>query len=267
MIELKSVSGALGKGAIADVSFRLPNGKTYGVFSPAYADAVCLLALMSGARTLTSGTVLAGGLDLHREARQARRSIGFLPADLLPDNELTPLEYLMAAADARDLPFDKTLRHVHELLELADLIDKKDRLIVNLSRGEKRILCLLQLLLGKPEFLMITSPLLGVNSKDAQKIRDLIRHFSDTYTIFVCTPAVKDLCELCDEILVLQNGALKSIIPADADALAAMQFDAPTEDTPAPEETPTRKRTRWALLTEKSSDYEVLDTDEKEGKH
>lgn len=267
MIELKSVSGALGKGAIADVSFRLPNGKTYGVFSPAYADAVCLLALMAGARTLTSGTVLAGGLDLHREARQARRSIGFLPADLLPDNELTPLEYLMAAADARDLPFDKTLRHVHELLELADLSDKKDRLIVNLSRGEKRILCLLQLLLGKPEFLMITSPLLDVNSKDAQKIRDLIRHFSDTYTIFVCTPAVNDLCELCDEILVLQNGALKSIISADADALAAMQFDAPNEDTPAPEETPTRKRTRWALLTEKSGDYEVLDTDEKEGKH
>ena len=59
MIELKSVSGALGAGEVNNVSFRLPNGKTYGVFSSRYADAVCLLSLMSGARTPIDGVILA----------------------------------------------------------------------------------------------------------------------------------------------------------------------------------------------------------------
>ena len=264
MIELKSVFGILGEGAVKDVSFRLPNGKTYGVFSTRYADAVCLLSLMSGARTPTDGAVLAGGFDLQRERQQARRDIGYLPADLLPDDELTPIEYLMTIADARELNFDKTLRHAHELLELADLADKKDRLISNLTHGEGRILCLLQLLLGNPEFLIITSPLSGVLPKDAQKIRELIKYFGETHTVFLCTPSVHDLCQMCDEILILQDGMLKTITPATAEDLLAEYANATAESSPTPDVPQKRKSTRWSMLTQKSGDYELLDTDEKE---
>lgn len=265
MLELKSVWGTCGTGAVKDVSFRLPNGKTYGVFSSRYADAVALCSLMSGARTPTEGVILAGGFDLHREAHQARRGIGYLPPDLLPDGELTPIEYLMTVADVRELPYDKTLRRAHELLELADLADKKDRLIANLSHGEGRILCLLQTLLGNPEILILSSPLSGLTPKDAQKMRDLIRYFSDTYTIFLCTPSPQDLCEMCDEIIILQDEALRAIAPATAEELLA-KYSTATAEASAPEASKPRKRTRWSMLTEKSDDYEVLENNEKEGK-
>lgn len=265
MLELKSVWGICGAGAVKDVSLRLPNGKTYGVFSSRYADAVALCSLMSGARTPTDGVILAGGFDLHREARQARRGIGYLPPDLLPDGELTPIEYLMAVADMRELPYDKTLRHVHEMLELADLADKKERLIANLSHGEGRILCLLQALLGRPEILILSSPLSGLAPKDAQKMRDLIKYFSDTYTIFLCTPSPQDLCEMCDEIIVLQEGTLKTVAPATAEELLKEYSAAPAEVS-LPQESKQRKRTRWSMLTEKSGDCEVLEDDTKEGK-
>ena len=264
MIELKSVSGSCGEGTVRDVSFRLPNGKTYGIFSPRYADAVALCALMSGARTPMCGTVLVGGFDLHREAKHARRGIGYLGADLLPDEQLTPIEYLMAVADARELNYDKTLRYVHELLELADLADKKERLITHLSYGEKRILCLMQVLLGKPEILILTSPLSALIPKDAQKMRDLIRYLGDTYTIFLSTPSVDDLCEMCEEIVVLQDGALKTITPADAKTLAA-EVTASQKEDPVATGTPQKRQTSiWDMLTQKSGDYEVLDADEKE---
>jgi len=270
LIELKSVSGAFGKGTVKDVSFRLPNGKTYGIFSPCYANVVCLLSLMSGARTPTSGTVLVGGFDLHREAKQARRGIGFLPSELLPDDELTPLEYLMAIAEVCEANYDKALRRVHELLELGDLADKKERLIANLSHGEKRILCLLQVLLGKPEILILTSPLCGLIPKDAQKIRELIHYLSDTYTIFLCTPSAHDLVEMCDEIIILQNGMLKTVLSSNDETLAAELAATPSEVSPAPEvDAPKTARTSafWKMLTQKSDDYEVLDADEKEGKN
>ena len=266
LIELKSVSGTCANGSVQDVSFRLPNGKTYGVFSPSYADATALLALMGGARTPFCGNILAGGFDMHREAKKARRGIAFLGADLLPDDELTPIEYLMTVADARDLAYDKTLRRVYELLEIADLLDQKESLIANLSHGQKRTLCLLQLVLGKPEILILTSPLAGVTPKDAQRIRELIQYLGDTYTIFLCTPSVHDLCEMCQEILVLQNGALKIVASTDAKELQAEIADAQT-DTPNEEAAPQkRKSTRWSMLTQTSEDYEVLDANEKEDK-
>ena len=266
LIELKSVSGTCGAGEVRDVSFRLPNGKTYGVFSPFYADAVALLALMGGARTPTGGAIFAGGFDLHREAKQARHGIGYLPSGLLPDDALTPIEYLMAVADVRELPYDKTLRHVHELLEIADLADKKERLIAHLSQGEKRALCLLQVVLGKPEILILTSPLSGLTPKEAQKIRELICYFGDTYTIFVGTPATQDLCEMCDEILVLQNGVLKAVLQANDESLVQKFTHTPTKPSSATESKPPKKSTRWKMLMQSSGEYEVLDSDEQEDK-
>ena len=264
LIELKSISGSCFGGAVKDVSFRLPNGKTYGVFSPCYEDAVCLLALMSGARTPTDGSVLAGGFDLHCEAKSARKSIGYLPADLLPDGELTPIEYLMTVADMLELPYDKTVRRAHELLELADLAGKKERLIANLSHGEKRILCLLQLLLGKPEFLMLSSPLAGLIPKDAQKMRELIAYLGDTYTIFVSTPSSKDLCEICDEILVLQDGILKTIASPEDEALQKESSALIEESIPETKNPTNREKAIWKLLMQKSNDYEAVDDEEKE---
>jgi ABC-2 type transport system ATP-binding protein len=264
LIELKSVSGSCGTAEIKSVSFRLPNGKIYGVFSPRYADSVALLSLMSGARTLTAGSVLVGGFDLHREANQARKEIGYLAADMLPDDALTPIEYLMAIADMRNLPFDKTIRYANELLELADLADKKDRLVANLSYGEQRVLCLLSLLLCKPEFLILTSPLAEMLPKDAQKMRELIAYFAQTCTVFLSTPLVEDLCKMCEEIIILQDGTLKSIAPATEDDLLA-EYSVTSSDIPSePEAKPKRKSTRWSMLTQKSDDYEVLDNNEKE---
>ena len=264
MIELKSVSGSFGKGAVTNVSLRLPNGKTYGVFSPCYEDAVALCTLMGGARTPLGGTVLVGGFDMHREAKKARRGIGFLPSDLLPDDELTPLEYLMAVAEARELPYEKTLRHVHELLELADLSDKKERLIAHLSHGEKRILCLLQVVLGKPEILILTSPLSGVLPKDALRICELIKYFGTTYTIFLCTPSLNDLRKMCDEIIVLQGGSLGKIVSSYDETLTAELTETAAEPVFDKESPKKHKSLRWSMLTAKSGDYEVLEDDGKE---
>ena len=164
--------------------------------------------------------------------------------------------------------YEKTLRRAHELLELADLADKKERLIVNLSHGEKRTLCLIQLLLGKPEILILTSPFSGLIPKDAQKMRELIKYFGETYTIFLCTPSPKDLCEMCEEVIILHDGTLKSIAPVD-ESLPAL-LSSLTEASPAPtiEAAPQKRQSnRLHILMQKSDEYEVLDNDEKEDKN
>ena len=264
MVELKSVSGS-GSAAVQDVSLRLPNGKTYGIFAPDLNNAAALLAIMSGARALSSGSVYINGFDLHREASHARKSLGYLPAALLPDNELTVLEYLLSVADIRSLPFEKTVRRAHELLDLVDLSDKKDRLVAALSHGEKRLLCLLSLLLCDAEILLLDSPFADLTPRDAQKISALIKHLHATKTIFLCTPSAHDLEDLCDEIVVLGERGVLLTAPVGNDALSAV-LTAKTVPAPsaAPEKPMQARSKRWAMLMQKSGDYEVLDSAEKE---
>ena len=102
--------------------------------------------------------------------------------------------------------------------------------------------------------------------KDAQKIRELIAYLGETYTIFLCTPLVNDLCQMCEEIIILQNGALKTIAPADQTALMQEYSAASAENTPDEVALQKSKSTRWSMLTQKGADYEVID-DEKEGKN
>ena len=126
----------------------------------------------------------------------------------------------------------------------------------------------MQLLLGKPEFLMLTSPLSGLMARDAQKMRELIAFLGDTHTIFLCTPSTNDLSEMCDEILVLQDGTLKMTASANDEDLVA-DFSAPTaEVVPEAKSAPktNREKALWKLLTQTSKDYEVLDDEDKEGK-
>lgn len=265
LVELKSVSGSCLAGAVQNISLRLPNGKTYGIFAPNPNNAAALLALLSGARTLASGSVYINGFDLHREASHARKSLGYLPAALLPDDELTVLEYLLSVADIRSLPFEKTVRRTHEMLDLVDLSDKKDRLVGALSHGEKRLLCLLSLLLCDAEILLLDSPLAGVTPRDAQKISALIKHLHNTKTIFLCSPSVRDLEDLCDEIVVLGECGVALTAPVGDDALeAALTIKAAPAPSTSPEKPARARSKRLAMLMQKSGDYEVLDTAEKE---
>ena len=97
-------------------------------------------------------------------------------------------------------------------------------------------------------------------------MRDLIRYFGDTYTIFLSTPSSCDLCEMCDEIIVLQSGTLKTVLAASDEGLAAELEVAPAESAPAPASPKKQGSTRWKMLLQNSGEYEVLDNEEKEGK-
>jgi ABC-type multidrug transport system ATPase subunit len=177
----------------------------------------------------------------------------------------------MAVADTRDLPYEKTLRHVHDFLEIAGLEKKKECLISNLSYGEKRALCLLQLLLGNPETLVLTSPLAGLTPREAQKIRDLIAYFGETHTVFLCTSSTRDLSEMCDEILILQNHTFKTVVATADEETLKVEFStaspcnvssSPKTETKTPSSN--RAHTVWKLLMQKSEEYEVIDGEEKE---
>ena len=260
MVEVKYVS-ALGaeNAAIERVSFKLPNGKIYGIYDPSHNCASLLAALMAGAVTPCEGEVLINGFAMQKEAKKAKKCIGYLPFDLCPDDEMTVMEYLLFVADAKGLHFERTVRYLHELFEMTDLSDKKDRLIANLSFGEVRIVGILQALLADPEILILDSPCTGTTPRDAQRLRALISHIAQSKTVFWCERSLADLKELCHEIILLSNGRLASIETPDSPALQNLSSIKQNEATDT--EKKDSRSNRWKMLMQ-SGEAELIDEQE-----
>ncbi len=262
MVEVKRVSGAkAAQDAVEGVSFKLPNGKIYGIYDSTHGCASLLTALMAGAVTPSEGEVLINGFSMQKEAKKAKKCIGYLPFDLCPDDEMTVMEYLLFVADAKGLQFERTVRYLHELLEMTDLSDKKDRLIANLSFGEVRTVGILQSLLGDPEILILDSPCAGTKPRDAQRLRALIRHVAQNKTVFLCERSQADLKELCHEIILLSNGRFVSVESPDSPALQDTANADKNEHAEA--DTKKSKDNRWKMLMQ-SGEEEWIDENEKE---
>ncbi len=89
-----SSKGGPSKRALDDVSFDVPRGQIFGLLGPNGAGKSTLINILAGLVTKTSGDVTVWGFDLDQHPRNAKRSIGIVPQELLFDPFFTPREAL-----------------------------------------------------------------------------------------------------------------------------------------------------------------------------
>ena len=279
ILEVKNLSHTYGKGtpfehtALQDISFAVDSGEFIGIIGHTGSGKSTLMQHLNGLLKPSSGSVLLGGKDLWSDkkfTRQSRFRVGLVFQ--YPEYQLfeeTVYKDIAFGPKNMGLGGAELEQRVRDAMEDVGLDESYlDKSPFELSGGEKRRVAIAGVIVTKPEILILTSPLSGLIPKDAQKMRELIKYFGDTYTIFLCTPSVHDLCEMCDEIIVLQDGRLKMIAPSYDEALAREILANPEKTAPTPEvDAPKTARASaiWKMLTQKNDDYEVLDADEKEG--
>ncbi len=270
MIEIKNLSGGGGAYApVRNLQCKLNNGGAVAVLGEKGAGKSTLLALLSGALLPRTGTVKLNGLDLSRETARAKALVGFLPRGYEPDGTQTPVEYLLFAAEMRGMVYERALRRAQELLELIGLIKKRDVLIAKLTPGECRLLAVAQACMASPAFLFLDAPFAGLGARDAARLREWIAQMGESATVLVSARALGDLDRICTRAMILKDGALVDVCEVEGNTFAAaceaaLAKDAPSEAEPTAE--PAKKKSRWRLLTDAPTEYEVIDTDEREEK-
>lgn len=266
MIEVKELCGKRAAEAkVKQVSFKLQNGKTYGILGKSGAGTSTLLSLLAGSLVPTSGTVLINGFDMQTEAAKAKACLGYLPKDFSPYEDMTTLEYLLFIAEAKKVSYHRAVRQIHELLELTGLDMQKDKLIRFLSRLDVRLLGVVQTLIGKAEILLLDDPFMDLNAIEAQSVQKLLAHLGETKTLIIAGDCLTDLKALCSRILFFSDGALIEQLDCDDPLLEQTYENLPEEATPQrnkKENTATPRGLR--ILTEKKEEYEVIDTEEEE---
>ena len=201
------IGGAEGKLALDGVSFDVPQGEIFGLLGPNGAGKSTLINILAGLVRKTSGTVDIWGFDIDANPRNAKRSIGIVPQEIVFDPFFTPFEVLENQGGFYGVP--KKDRRSEELLAAVHLADKRDAYARTLSGGMKRRLLVAKAMVHAPPILVLDEPTAGVDVELRRQLWDLVTDLNrQGVTVVLTTHYLEEAEELCDRIAIINHGKL-----------------------------------------------------------
>ena len=196
-----------GKRALDGVSLEVPRGQIFGLLGPNGAGKSTLINILSGMVRKSAGTAEIWGFDTDANPRNAKRSIGIVPQEILFDPFFTPFETLELQAGLYGVP--KSERRSMELLRAVRLDDKAHAYSRTLSGGMKRRLLVAKAMVHSPPILVLDEPTAGVDVELRQQLWQFVRSLhAQGVTVVLTTHYLEEAEELCDRIAIINHGKL-----------------------------------------------------------
>jgi ABC-2 type transport system ATP-binding protein len=204
-----------GKRALDGVSIDVPRGGIFGLLGPNGAGKSTLINILAGLVTKTGGGASIWGFDIDEHPRNAKRSIGVVPQEILFDPFFTPREALGIQAGLYGIP--KADRRTMELLRAMHLEDKADAYARTLSGGMKRRLLVAKAMVHSPPILVLDEPTAGVDVELRQQLWAFVRDLNQQgVTVVLTTHYLEEAEQLCDRIAIINHGKLIANEPTRA---------------------------------------------------
>jgi len=218
LIEVKNLVKRYGLiPAVDAISFTLEPGKVYGFLGPNGAGKSTTMNMMTGYIAPTEGEIWIDEYNIVEDSEEAKSIIGYLPEipPVYPD--MTVDEYLRFAAELKGIKRAERKKEVDRVVSRTRLTEYRRRLIRNLSKGYRQRVGLAQALLGDPKFIILDEPTVGLDPKQIQEIRSLIRELvitqedvpkEDQPIVLLSSHIMQEVSAVCDEILIIVHGRI-----------------------------------------------------------
>jgi ABC-2 type transport system ATP-binding protein len=192
--------------AVDDLSFQVNAGEIVGLLGPNGAGKTTVLRSICGILKLSSGRVTIAGHSLQEQEIAAKRSIAFVPEVPNPYELLTVYEHLRFVAMAYGETEDLQSR-MDALLDRLDLSEKRNELVLTLSKGMKQKLAVACGFIHDAQVLLFDEPLIGIDPKGQRELRTMIEGARDEGRAVLISTHLLDTAErLCDRVLILRRG-------------------------------------------------------------
>ena len=193
--------------ALKGVSFDVPQGGVFGLLGPNGAGKSTLINILAGLVRKTSGSAEIWGFDIDESPRNAKRSIGIVPQEIVFDPFFTPFEVLENQGGFYGIR--KKDRRSEDLLAAVHLSDKRDAYARTLSGGMKRRLLIAKAMVHSPPILVLDEPTAGVDVELRRQLWELVQELnSEGVTVVLTTHYLEEAEQLCDRIAIINHGEL-----------------------------------------------------------
>jgi ABC-2 type transport system ATP-binding protein len=153
------------------------------------------------------GSARIAGHDVVGEAERVRRVISLTGQFAALDKNLTARENLVLMARLRGHGRGAARAIAEELVERFDIEEFRDRLVKNLSGGQRRRVDLAAGLIDKPQLLVLDEPTTGLDPRSRQVVWSTVRELvAEGVTLLLTTQYLEEADALADRVVLIDHG-------------------------------------------------------------
>lgn len=195
--------------AVDGIDFTVKRGESFGLLGPNGAGKSTTMKMIASTSQRTSGELLILGKDPNKNGPEIRAHLGVVPQQDNLDRELKVWENLMVYGRYFGLSRKWLKVKINELLEFAQLVEKRNNKVEELSGGMKRRLTIARALVSEPEILMLDEPTTGLDPQARHILWDRLFRLKELGVTLVITTHYMDEAEqLCDRLMVMDKGKI-----------------------------------------------------------
>jgi lipooligosaccharide transport system ATP-binding protein len=195
--------------AVDGIDFDVAKGESFGFLGPNGAGKSTTMRIIGATSVRTSGTLTILGKDPEKNGPQIRSHLGVVPQQDNLDSELTVSENIFIYGRYFGLSSSFINKKIPELLEFAQLEEKKNVKVEALSGGMKRRLTIARSLVSEPDILMLDEPTTGLDPQARHILWDrLFRLKEQGVTLLITTHYMDEAEQLCDRLIVMDKGKI-----------------------------------------------------------
>jgi len=117
-------------------------------------------------------------------------------------------EYLTFVGKLKGLSGAELDQRVAYVCERCAITDVKHKLLGKLSKGYRQRVGLAQAIIHNPDVLVLDEPTAGLDPKQINETRDLIKSLAGSHTIILSTHILPEVEQTCEQVIIINKGKL-----------------------------------------------------------
>ncbi len=198
---------------LKDISFTFEKGKIYGLLGRNGAGKTTFFNCLNEDIKIDSGSFTIVENDVSRKLKN--EDIGYVLSTPVVPEFLTAKEFLTFFIDINKdkINMNKNIDEYFEMMR----IDEKDqnKLLKDYSHGMKNKMQMLINFIANPSILLMDEPLTSFDVVVADEMKKLLKELRTDHIIIFSTHIMELAIDLCDEIVILNDGVISEIDKAD----------------------------------------------------
>jgi len=193
--------------AVDSVDLAVKKGELFGIIGPDGSGKTTLFRMLTTLIDPDSGSARVDGMDIIRDYKKIRASVGYVPGRFSLYQDLTVKENLDFFASM----FGTTMEENNYLINdiYCRLEPFADRKAGNLSGGMKQKLALCCALIHAPSVLFLDEPTTGVDASSRREFWEMLSKLKSEFGIsMLVSTAYMDEVTKCDKIAMMNKGKI-----------------------------------------------------------